>query len=286
MGWVHRRRDLGSVIFIHLRDREGVTQVVFHEDVEPEVHERAELLRSEYVVAVEGTVALRTPETINPNIPTGEVEIVADKVWILNESRTPPFPMEETRRRQRRRAPEVSLRRSAPAAHAAQHHAALEGRVRRARSTSYTQGFLEIETPFMTRSTPEGARDYLVPSRVQPGTFLRAAAIAADLQAAADGQRLRQVFPDRALFPRRGSARRPPARVHADRSRDVVSAAGADLRSDRAAGAERLRGRRASTSTTPLPAPDLRRGDALATAATSPTCAFRRCIRWKICCRS
>ncbi len=96
MGWVHRRRDLGKVIFIHLRDREGVTQVVFNEGVDPEVHDRAEQLRSEYVVAVEGTVAVRTPETINANIPTGEVEIVAEKVWILNESRTPPFPMEET----------------------------------------------------------------------------------------------------------------------------------------------------------------------------------------------
>src|SRR5918993_4875548 len=96
MGWVHRRRDLGKVIFIHLRDRDGVTQVVFNEGVNPDVHDRAEQLRSEYVVAVEGTVAVRMPETINPNIPTGEVEIVADKVWILNESRTPPFPMEET----------------------------------------------------------------------------------------------------------------------------------------------------------------------------------------------
>jgi aspartyl-tRNA synthetase len=96
MGWVHRRRDLGKVIFIHLRDRDGVTQIVFEEGVNAEVHERAEQLRSEYVVAVEGKVALRTQDTINPAIPTGEVEIVADRVWILNESRTPPFPMEET----------------------------------------------------------------------------------------------------------------------------------------------------------------------------------------------
>src|SRR6202162_802254 len=96
MGWVHRRRDLGGVVFIHLRDRDGVSQVVFHEDVEPAVHARAEQIRSEYVVAVEGRVEKRTPETINPNLPTGEVEVVADKIWILNESRTPPFPMEET----------------------------------------------------------------------------------------------------------------------------------------------------------------------------------------------
>jgi aspartyl-tRNA synthetase len=95
MGWVHRRRDLGGVIFIHIRDREGVSQAVFHTDADPAAHAKAELLRSEYVVAVEGKVALRTPETINPNIPTGEVEVVADKIWILNESRTPPFPMED-----------------------------------------------------------------------------------------------------------------------------------------------------------------------------------------------
>src|SRR5215218_8164726 len=95
MGWVHRRRDLGKVIFIHLRDREGVTQIVFNVGVDPEVHDKAEQLRSEYVVAIEGTVALRTPDTINAIIPTGEVEIVAEKVWILNESRTPPFPMED-----------------------------------------------------------------------------------------------------------------------------------------------------------------------------------------------
>src|SRR5436309_13885475 len=96
MGWVHRRRDLGGVIFIHLRDRDGVTQIVFHTGLDEQVHAKAELLRSEYVVAVEGKVELRTPETVNPNLSTGEVELVAEKIWILNESRTPPFPMEDT----------------------------------------------------------------------------------------------------------------------------------------------------------------------------------------------
>src|SRR5579864_7197317 len=95
MGWVHRRRDLGGVIFIHLRDRDGVSQIVFHEDVDPAVHARAEQVRPEYVVAVEGRVEKRSADTINPNLATGEVEIVAEKVWILNESRTPPFPMED-----------------------------------------------------------------------------------------------------------------------------------------------------------------------------------------------
>src|SRR5277367_2699955 len=96
MGWVHRRRDLGGVIFIHLRDREGVTQLVFHADSDPELFAKVALLATEYVIAAEGRVSLRTADTINSAIPTGEVEIVVEKLWILNESRTPPFPMEET----------------------------------------------------------------------------------------------------------------------------------------------------------------------------------------------
>src|ERR1051326_8157006 len=95
MGWVHRRRDHGALIFVDLRDRSGHTQVTFHEDVDPAVHKRAEEVRPEYVIAVEGTGASRTPDQVNPNMPTGEVEVVANQVWILNESRTPPFPMEE-----------------------------------------------------------------------------------------------------------------------------------------------------------------------------------------------
>src|SRR5258708_4894472 len=170
MGWVHRRRDLGGVIFIHVRDREGVAQAVFHTDSDPAVHEKAELLRSEYVVAIEGLVALRTPETVNPNIPTGEVEIVAEKVWILNESRTPPFPMEDNvdvSEDARLKFRYVDLRRPRM-----QRNIILRSRISLAvRESLYSQGFLEIETPYMTRSTPEGARDYLVPSRVQPGSF-------------------------------------------------------------------------------------------------------------------
>src|SRR5579871_3127522 len=170
MGWVHRRRDLGGVIFIHLRDREGVTQIVFHTDSSAEVHAKAEMLRSEYVVAVEGTVALRTPETVNPNLPTGEVEILAEKIWILNESRTPPFPMEDqvdVSEDARLKYRYVDLRRPRM-----QRNIILRSKIALAvRETLYAQGFLEIETPFLTRSTPEGARDYLVPCRVQPGTF-------------------------------------------------------------------------------------------------------------------
>src|ERR1700719_2207700 len=170
MGWVHRRRDLGGVIFIHLRDRDGVTQLVFHEDAEPAVHQKAELLASEYVIAAEGTLALRTAENINPVIPTGEVELVVEKLWILNESRTPPFPMEDNvdvKEDARLKYRYIDLRRPRM-----QHNIILRSKIASAVRQELTdQGFLEIETPFMTRSTPEGARDYLVPARVSPGNF-------------------------------------------------------------------------------------------------------------------
>src|ERR1700704_5660308 len=170
MGWVHRRRDLGGVIFIHLRDRDGVSQLVFRADADAALHTKVSLLSSEYVIAVEGKVTLRTPETINAAIPTGEVEVVAEKLWILNESRTPPFPMEDTvdvSEDARLKYRYVDLRRPRM-----QRNIILRSQISFAvREYLYSQGFLEIETPFMTRSTPEGARDYLVPSRVQPGHF-------------------------------------------------------------------------------------------------------------------
>jgi len=170
MGWVHRHRDLGGVIFIHLRDRDGVTQIAIRADAGEAAHRRAEQVRPEYVIAVEGTVALRTPDTINPNLATGEVEISAEKIWILNDSRTPPFPMEETvgvAEEVRLKYRYVDLRRPHM-----QRNIILRSQISFAvRECLYGMGFLEIETPFMTRSTPEGARDYLVPSRVQPGCF-------------------------------------------------------------------------------------------------------------------
>jgi aspartyl-tRNA synthetase len=170
MGWVHRRRDHGAVIFIDLRDREGLTQAVFHEEIDPAVHNRAEEVRSEYVIAVEGTVTQRSPGTVNPNMATGEIEVVASKIWILNESRTPPFPVEEeagVSEDVRLKYRYVDLRRPRM-----QRNIMLRSRIAFAvRESLNGQGFLEIETPFMTRSTPEGARDYLVPCRVQPGTF-------------------------------------------------------------------------------------------------------------------
>ncbi len=170
MGWVHRRRDLGGLLFIHLRDRDGVTQLVFREETDGPTHQKAQSLGAEWVIAAEGIVEKRQPETINPSILTGEVEIVVDKIWILNESRTPPFPMEESvdvKEDARLKYRYVDLRRPQM-----QRNIILRSKISFAvRQSLYAQGFHEIETPFMTRSTPEGARDYLVPSRVQPGLF-------------------------------------------------------------------------------------------------------------------
>jgi aspartyl-tRNA synthetase len=170
MGWVHRRRDLGGVLFMHLRDREGVTQLVFRQDADPKVLARAGEVRSEYVIAIEGTVIKRSADTVNANLDTGEVEVAVSKIWILNESRTPPFPMEDevdVAEESRLKYRYVDLRRPRM-----QRNIILRSKISFAvRQTLYERGFLEIETPFMTRSTPEGARDYLVPCRVQPGTF-------------------------------------------------------------------------------------------------------------------
>ena len=169
MGWVHRRRDLGGLIFVHLRDRSGITQVVFNQE-RADIHARAELLRSEFVVAVEGPVVHRDADTINPELGTGEVEVVAEKIYILNESRTPPFLVEEdpsVGEDIRLKYRYIDLRRPHM-----QRNMILRHRVNLAiRNALDAQGFYEMETPFMTRSTPEGARDFLVPSRLQLGNF-------------------------------------------------------------------------------------------------------------------
>jgi aspartyl-tRNA synthetase len=170
MGWVNKRRDHGNLLFIDLRDRTGVTQIVFNVERDQASHEKAGELRNEYVIAVTGTVKLRDPNTVNKNMSTGEVELVAEELRILNESKLPPFlpsdtalTNEETRLKYRY----IDLRRDAM-----QFNIELRHKVAKAiRDYLSAQGFFEIETPFMTRSTPEGARDYLVPSRVQPGTF-------------------------------------------------------------------------------------------------------------------
>jgi len=170
MGWVNRRRDLGQIIFVDLRDRTGVSQVVFSAETSAAVHEKAEQLRNEYVIAAIGTVKLRDKDTINANIPTGEIELVAEELRILNVAKQPPFLPGDTvlaNEEMRLKYRYIDLRREEM-----QQNIALRHKVAIAiRDFLSSQGFFEIETPFMTRSTPEGARDYLVPSRVQPGSF-------------------------------------------------------------------------------------------------------------------
>jgi len=168
MGWVHRRRDLGNLLFLDIRDRTGIVQVVFNKETQPEAHAKAEHVRSEFVVAVEGKVVKR--QKANPEIATGEVELIAAKLHILNNAKTPPFQVEadtnaaeETRLRYRY----LDLRRPKPHNNLLLRHKI----VLEIRRTMDEMGFLEVETPMLTRSTPEGARDYLVPSRVHHGQF-------------------------------------------------------------------------------------------------------------------
>jgi len=168
LGWVHRRRDLGNLLFLDVRDRSGLVQVVFNKETQAAAHAKAEQARSEFVVAVEGKVVKR--EKANPEIATGEIELVATKLHILNNAKTPPFSIEdeinaaeETRLRYRY----LDLRRRKPHANLALRHKI----VLEMRKTMDELGFIEVETPMLTRSTPEGARDYLVPSRVHHGQF-------------------------------------------------------------------------------------------------------------------
>jgi aspartyl-tRNA synthetase len=168
MGWVHRRRDLGQLIFLDLRDRAGICQVVCNRDQYPEAHAKADEVRPEYVVAVEGRVFRR--QKPNPELETGDVEIMATRVRILNNAKTPPFQIEdntnaseETRLRYRY----IDLRRRKPHANIKLRHRV----VFEIRKALDEQGFYEIETPVLSRATPEGARDYLVPSRVHHGQF-------------------------------------------------------------------------------------------------------------------
>jgi len=170
MGWVQRRRDLGKLIFVTLRDRSGIIQVVFNSETNPELHEKASQVRSEYVLAVRGILARRSEEAINRNMVTGEIEIIASELRILNKSEVPPFHIEENvdaNEALRLKYRYLDLRRPH-----LQRNLHLRHRIAKiARDYYDDNGFYEIETPFLTKSTPEGARDYLVPSRVHPGKF-------------------------------------------------------------------------------------------------------------------
>lgn len=170
MGWVQRRRDHGGVIFVDLRDKEGITQVVFNPERNASVHEKAHVIRSEFVLGVRGVVYSRIEGMNNPKMKTGEIEVMADELLILNTAQTPPFPVEEhveVSEMIRLKHRHVDLRRPQ-----FQKNIVLRHKTGAAvRQYLNSCGFLDIETPVLTKSTPEGARDYLVPSRVNPGQF-------------------------------------------------------------------------------------------------------------------
>ena len=169
-GWVDRNRDLGGIVFIELRDVSGIVQVVFDSSGSPENTQKADRSRSEYVITVTGTVRERSPETVNPEMPTGSIEVVADSIEVLNESRVPPFPIdirekpgEEVRLRYRY----MDLRRDDMKEAVVCRHRVMQT----TREYLTRNRFLEIETPILNKSTPEGARDFLVPSRIARGEF-------------------------------------------------------------------------------------------------------------------
>ena len=168
MGWVHRRRDLGNLLFLDVRDRTGIVQAVFNKETQPAAHAKAEQVRSEFVVAVEGKVVKR--QKANPELASGEIELVATKLHILNNAKTPPFAIEEeinAAEETRLRFRYLDLRRPKPRRNLALRHKI----ILEMRKVMDELGFIEVETPMLTRSTPEGARDYLVPSRIHHGQF-------------------------------------------------------------------------------------------------------------------
>lgn len=169
-GWVARRRDLGSLIFIELRDRTGIVQIVFNPQTDEAAHRAAKNLRPEFVISVRGQVVARSETTVNRSMRTGEVEVVASNLAILNEAKTPPFPIEDEVNVSddvRLKYRYLDLRRPVMQRNLMIRHKAIMA----ARTFLDSRGFVEIETPMLTKSTPEGARDYLVPSRVNPGKF-------------------------------------------------------------------------------------------------------------------
>ena len=217
VGWVHRRRDHGGLIFVDLRDRWGLTQVVFDPIRDPEAHKQAEHIRNEWVIAVHGRVNARAEGMANPRLATGEIEVDCDQIEMLNESETPPFPLDEYRdvgEETRLKYRYLDMRREE-----IQQNLIFRSKVAAiVRNYLLSKEFVEIETPFLMKSTPEGARDFLVPSRRTFGEFYALPQSPQIYKQPSHGCRIRPVFPDHQVFPRRRSQKRPSAGIHPDRS--------------------------------------------------------------------
>ena len=239
-GWCHRIRDHGGVLFIDLRDHYGITQCVA--DPDSPAFKEVEKFRSEWVVRIDGKVRRRPDGTDNPELPTGTVEVYVSEIEVLGPAAELPLPVfgeqeypEDIRLKYRF----LDLRREKLHQNIMTRGAIVDSMRKRMKE----QGFFEFQTPILTASSPEGARDFLVPSRIHPGQILRAAAGAAAVQAAPDDVGLRPLLPDRAVFSRRGPARRPPAgRVLSARPRDELCRAGRRVRGGGARRHRRVRG--------------------------------------------
>ena len=229
-GWVDTRRDHGGLVFIDLRDRAGICQLVINPERAPEAHAVAHEIRNEFVLRAEGEVVARAPEAVNPELPTGEVELQVDTLEIVSRSTPLPFQLDEENVDEtlRLRYRWLDLRRPQLQRNI-RLRAQMVGVIRR---TMEAAEFLDIQTPILFKPTPEGARDFIVPSRLQKGRFFALPQSPADPQAALDDRRLRPLLPDRDLLPGRGSPRRPRPGDHPARRRDGVPRPGVHLRAD------------------------------------------------------
>jgi len=213
-GWVQRSRKMGGMTFIDLRDRYGITQLVFNEEINAELCERANKLGREFVIQVTGTVNERFSK--NANIPTGDIEIIVSELNVLNTAMIPPFTIEDNTDGGddiRMKYRYLDLRRNAVRSNLElRHKMTIE-----VRKYLDSLGFIEVETPVLIGSTPEGARDFVVPSRMNPGQFYALPQSSADLETVVDGFRFRPLFPDCEMFPRRGLTCRPSTGIYTDR---------------------------------------------------------------------
>jgi len=216
-GWVNTIRDHGGVIFIDLRDRYGLTQVIFDPNDSKSAWDIAQNVRSEYVIQVEGQVESRPPDMANPKLFTGDIEIRCDQINVFNQSKTPPFPLDEDQAAKVTEDLRLSFRFLDIRRKRMQENLRLRHRMTQAvRTTLDKEQFVEVETPILTKSTPEGARDYLVPNRLAPGTFYALPQAPQQYKQLLMMGGARPVFSIGPVFPGRGFARRSTTRVYPD----------------------------------------------------------------------